>query len=83
MSEQIERPAVRWSAERAWKWYRDRPWICGFNYLPRTAVNSTAMWQEASFDPHTIKEELAWAQSAGFNACRAFVPYLLWEHDAV
>ena len=33
----------RWSAARAGAWAEARPWLCGFNYLPGTAVNSTAM----------------------------------------
>lgn len=78
----METPASRWPAEHAWEWYRNQHWVCGFNYLPRTAVNSTAMWQEPTFDPPTIEEELTWARAAGFNACRVFVQYLVWEQDA-
>ena len=50
---------MRWSIERAKEWYEQRPWTCGFNYVPSTAVNSTEMWQAESFDLKTIARELA------------------------
>lgn len=72
----------RWSRERAWAWYRQRPIPFGCNFLPSTAVNSTEMWQAASFDVPTIDRELSWAARSGFNSCRVFLPYLVWEEDA-
>ena len=42
---------TRWPVEKAWEWYRDLGPIAGCNYLPRTAVNSTEMWQKDTFDP--------------------------------
>jgi len=71
-----------WSAERAWDWYLARPTVRGCNYLPRTAVNTTEMWQAAAFDPKTIDEELGWAHDVGYNSVRVFLPYLVWEDDA-
>ena len=47
-----------WTSERARLWYDALPFLCGVNYLPRTAVNSTEMWQADTFDPATIAEEL-------------------------
>ena len=32
-----------WNKEKAWEWYEALPWLCGFNYLPSTDVNSTEM----------------------------------------
>lgn len=49
--------------------------------FPSTAVNSTDMWQAESFDPETIDRELGWAQDIGFDSCRVFLQYLVWEHD--
>ena len=72
----------RWSIERAAAWYARQPWICGFNYVPRTAVNWTELWQAESFDLATIEEELAWAGAIGFNALRTNLQYLVWRHDA-
>ncbi len=47
-----------WPAEKAWQWYEQQPWLCGFNYIPATAINYTEMWQKETFDPKTIDEEL-------------------------
>ena len=51
-----------WSKEKAWQWYWEVSPIRGCNYLPRTAVNMTEMWQADTFDPKTIDEELGWAE---------------------
>jgi hypothetical protein len=71
----------RWTAERARQWYEKRMNIRGFNYLPRTAVNSVEMWQPESFDQVTVDQELSWASAAGFNSARVFLPYVVWEAD--
>ncbi len=71
----------RWPAERVRQWYEKQPWLCGFNYVPSTAVNTTEMWQAQTFDPKTIDRELSWAHGIGFNTCRVFVQYLVWKHD--
>ena len=70
-----------WSPQQANDWYARVSPIVGCNYLPRTAVNSTEMWQAESFDPATIDEELGWAAAAGYNSLRIFVQYLVWLHD--
>ena len=74
-------PEGQWPAERAWEWYRKVGPIKGCNYLPRTAVNTTEMWQAETFDPKTIDEELGWAERAGYNSVRAFVQFLVWQAD--
>ncbi len=70
-----------WSAHDIWNWYDARPWPCGFNYVPSTAVNSTEMWQAETFDLATMDRELGWAQDLGLNTCRVFVQCLVWEAD--
>jgi hypothetical protein len=72
---------ARWSEEKAWAWYAEVGPIAGCNYLPRTAVNMTEMWQKETFDPNTIDEELGWAEGAGYNSLRVFVQYLVWKDD--
>ncbi|MBN1342689.1 MAG: 1,4-beta-xylanase [Phycisphaerae bacterium] len=72
----------RWSSEQAWEWYDRRPWLCGFNYVPSTAVNTTEFWQAETFDAPTIDRELGWASEVGFNTSRVFIQYLVWKHDA-
>jgi hypothetical protein len=72
---------ARWSEEKVWAWYRKVGPIAGCNYLPRTAVNMTEMWQKDTFDPKTIDQELGWASEAGYNSLRVFVQYLVWQDD--
>ena len=72
----------RWSEAAAWSWYEKAGVIRGVNYVPRTAVNATEMWQEATFDPPTIDQELGWAANAGYNSIRVFLQYLVWQADA-
>ena len=43
----------RWSTEKACQWYQEMGAIKGCNYLPRSAVNMTEMWQASTFDPKT------------------------------
>lgn len=71
----------RWTPEQAHEWSRNTGAIRGFNYLPRTAVNMTEMWQAETFDPTTIDQELAWAEKAGYNSVRIFIQYLVWEAE--
>ena len=72
---------MRWDTHKAWEWHNSLPWLCGFNYLPSSAVNSTEMWQEGTFDPETMRRELGWAKNVGLNCCRVFVQFLAWESD--
>jgi hypothetical protein len=74
-------PQNLWSKEKARQWYRKVSPIRGCNYLPRTAVNMTEMWQADTFDPETIDEELGWAEKAGYNSVRIFLQYLVWKDD--
>jgi hypothetical protein len=72
---------ARWPEEKAWEWYAEVAPIFGCNYLPRTAVNSTEMWQKETFDPKTIDQELGWARKAGYNSLRVFLQYVVWQDD--
>lgn len=71
----------RWTAEKAREWYESSGAIRGCNYLPRTAVNDTEMWQAETFDPKTIEQELGWAESLGYNGVRVFLQYVVWRED--
>lgn len=72
---------TRWAAERAVEWSRERTWVCGFNFLPSSAVNFLEMWYAERFDRATIERELGWAAGIGFNAIRVNLHYLIWQHD--
>lgn len=72
----------RWSIEKAKTWWDETGWICGFNFLPSSAVNFLEMWHKDTFDPATIERELGWASDLGFNALRVNLHYLVWKHDS-
>ncbi len=74
-------PGDRWSAARAQAWAAGRRWICGFNFLPASAVNFLEMWHADTFDAAGIGRELGWASDIGFNALRVNLHYLVWKHD--
>jgi hypothetical protein len=74
---------TRWDVDRAWAWYRGRPWLCGFNYVPSTAINPIELWAAETFDPATIDRELGWAGAIGFNTLRVNLHSFAWEADSV
>ena len=57
-------------------------WRCGANFIPSTAVNQLEMWQEATFDPETIRRELVWAASLGMRVMRVYLHDLPYAEDA-
>lgn len=71
----------RWTPQEANAWWDARPWACGFNFLPSTAVNFIEMWHVETFDTATIARELGWAANLGFNSFRINLHYLVWKHD--
>ncbi|EIR50803.1 cellulase family protein, partial [Yersinia pestis PY-13] len=71
----------KWSEEKSWEWHKQQGWLRGFNYLPRTAVNWTEMWQQDTFDPACMTQELQWAAEAGYNTLRTNLPFVVWQHD--
>ncbi|MCX7971134.1 MAG: 1,4-beta-xylanase, partial [Negativicutes bacterium] len=64
-----------------WEWYSCQPWLCGFNYIPRTAVNWTDFWQEEGFAEDIVRQELGWAKAIGFNALRTNLQFWVWRRD--
>jgi hypothetical protein len=72
---------TQWSKQQAAEWHNNQGWICGFNYLPRSAVNWTELWQRETFDAETIEQELGWAQEIGYNQLRINLPFIVWQHD--
>jgi hypothetical protein len=39
------------------------------------------MWQEETFDPETIDQELGWAGRLGYNGLRVFLSHMAWRED--
>lgn len=72
----------RWSAAKANAWYAKEPFLVGSNYAPANAINELEMFQAETFDPKTIDNELALAESIGMNTMRVFLHDLLWQQDA-
>lgn len=71
----------RWSEDRAAKWYAEKGWVSGCDFIPSYAINQLEMWQEDTFDEEAIDRELGWAEELGFNCMRVFLHHLLWEED--
>lgn len=71
----------RWTTSEAKAWWDAKPWICGFNFLPSSAVNFLEMWYPETFDLPGIERELGWAGVIGFNAVRVNLHSLVWQHD--
>ncbi len=42
----------RWSEEQIWNWYRRRPWITGFNFIPSGAMDGV-IWMLQNMDTNT------------------------------
>ena len=76
----------QWTKEQAREWYRNQPWIRGFNGYPSNCVNRIAMWQQYKHDEvfKQIEYEFALAQKTGLNAVRAIIQFEVWyyEHDS-
>lgn len=70
-----------WPIEKVNAWYSEQKWINGADFLPSTAINQLEMWQADSFDPATIRKELGWAESIGFNTMRVYLHSLAWKQD--
>ncbi len=72
-----------WSPEKAWTWYKSKPWIVGWNYTPTTCVNATEWWQdEKKVSDSTIHRELKLGQQLGYNSVIVYLQYLVWLKDS-
>src|SRR5438034_8129813 len=72
----------RWPEQKANAWYAQQPWLVGTHYTPKSTINQLEMWQQATFNPDEIDQELAWAESLGMNTMRVFLHDLVWQQDA-
>ena len=71
---------MRWTKEKAWEWYRARPWLRGCNYMSADCANRVDQWQEYGFEERfaTTERELALMQKTGFNSVRLILT-ALWS----
>ena len=79
----IDNLSGKWTAERAWRWYDNQPWLVGSNFITSSAINQLEFWQEDTFDLDTIDKELSLSSSIGMNTQRVFLHDLLWEQDSI
>src|SRR5215471_21748406 len=73
---------ARWTEKTANDWYAKQPWYVGANYIPATAINQLEMWQQDTFDPVWMENELNWAEGLGMNTMRVFLHDLPWKQDS-
>ena len=75
--------AEKWSEEKAWSWYNERPWIRGCNFMGSDCANRIDQWQEYDFDQklETAKTELTLAAATGFNSIRIIPEFFVWEKE--
>jgi hypothetical protein len=72
-----------WSPEKAWAWYKSKPWIVGWNYTPTTCVNATEWWQdENKANDSIIHRDLKIGEQLGYNSIIIYMQYLVWEKDS-
>lgn len=71
----------RWPADRANRWYQAQGWLVGANYITSTAINQIEMFQQGTYDPRRIDDELRVARQIGFNTVRVFLHDQLWAQD--
>lgn len=81
LDRQPETDAARWEPDAVRAWFDAHDRVVGCNYLPRTAVNATQMWQRDGFDPETVEQELGWAEALGYNGLRVFLSHMAWTED--
>lgn len=77
----VQGGARQWTPRKAARWYAGQPFLAGCNYFPRNAVNQLEMWQEETFSPEIIDQELGWAEELGFNCLRVFLQSTVWKAD--
>ena len=76
---------TKWSEEKVWKWYNQRPWIRGCNFMSSDCANRVDQWQEYGFEERfeTTKRELKLVKETGFNSIRIIPEFIVWlkEHN--
>jgi hypothetical protein len=72
-----------WSPEKAWTWYKSRPQIVGWNYVPSTCVNTVEWWQdEKKVTDSIIHRELGLGEQLGYNSIIVYLQYIVWLQDS-
>ncbi|GAA3878251.1 hypothetical protein [Tessaracoccus defluvii] len=76
--------SARWSKAEAWRWYEERPWITGCNFIPSGAPHG-ALWllQEHGHESayRDAAREIAFASWIGLNSIRFYLPFEVWKYQ--
>jgi len=72
-----------WTTEKAWAWYKSKPWQVGWNYTPSTCVNHIEWWQdEKHVSDSSINRELKLGEQLGYNSIIVYLSYIVWVKDS-
>ncbi len=72
-----------WTTDKAWAWYKSKPWPVGWNYTPSTCVNPIEWWQdETHVSDSSIHRELGLGEQLGYNSIIVYLPYIVWVKDS-
>ncbi|WP_062200371.1 cellulase family glycosylhydrolase [Demequina salsinemoris] len=74
----------RWTPDEARRWYEDKQWISGFNFIPSGAIDGP-LWLLQSYDHDAAyrdaAREIALAASLGLNSIRFYLPFEVWRYE--
>lgn len=72
----------RWTKEQAYKWWNERPWLIGCNFVP-SKHPVLSMWKKDTLPEilPSLEKEIELAASIGFNTVRIFLPFNVWYHE--
>lgn len=73
----------RWSAEKAWNWYKQQPWVMGINYVPSITLHAIELWQKDTYPEviESVRREFELMQDIGLNGVRMFLPFHIWYYE--
>lgn len=68
----------RWSAEKAWNWYKQQPWVMGINYVPSITLHAIELWQKDTYPEviESVRREFELMQDIGLNGVRMFCLFI-------
>lgn len=72
----------RWTKEQAWKFWNERPWMVGCNYVP-SQTPGLSIWQEDTIEEilPSVHKELKLMKDLGFNTVRMWLEFNIWYHE--
>lgn len=74
----------RWSEAEAWRWYGERPWITGCNFIPSGSTHGSLWLLQEHGHAEAFRDaarEIALASWLGLNSIRFYLPFEVWQHQ--